>query len=113
MEEQKNKEVKMGVVKGENDKNTPKYTYEQLNDICSKLFQENQYLRQQVQQAENTIRMFNRLNYLLKVVEVNNSQGQWHFSDDFMNDCMQEIEQAMTLPEEAEEPKNTTAGEEN
>ena len=102
MEEQKSKEVKLQAAKKAEDEKSAKYTYEQLNDICSKLFQDNQYLRQQLQQAQEAIRMFNRLNYLLKVVELNNNPGQWHFSDDFISDCMQEIQDAITLPSEPE-----------
>lgn len=107
MEEQnKNKNVKLGVVKGENKQDNtqpPKYTYDQLNEICGKLFQENQYLKQQLQQAHETISMFNRLNYLLKIVEINARQSNWHFTDDFMANSIKEIEGIMAIPEEAKE----------
>lgn len=103
MEEQKNtKEVKLGVVNGEKpqEKNPPKYSYEELNKFCNEFYNENQYLRQQLQQANATIRMFNRLDYLLRVIEVSNKQDRWHFSDDFMGECIKEVEKVMTIPEE-------------
>ena len=74
MEEQKknSKEIKMNVPKKntqDNNEEAPKYTYEQLKEIADKLFSENRYLKQQLYQASETIRMFNRLDYLFKVVE--------------------------------------------
>ena len=105
MEEQKDKkEVKLGVVKNDNqDNNPPKYSYEELNKFCNEFYRENQILKQQLQQANATIRMFNRLDYLLRVIEVSNKQERWHFSDDFMANCIKEIEEAMTIPEEAKQ----------
>ena len=105
MEEQKdNKEVKLGVVKNENqDNNPPKYSYEELNKFCNEFYRENQILKQQLQQTNATIRMFNRLDYLLRVIEINAKQNDWHFSDDFMANCIKEVEEAMTIPEEAKQ----------
>ena len=100
MEEQKSK---FTVVKEENPKKEPeKLSYDKLKEVASKLFNENNYLKQQLQNASQTIGMFNRLNYLLKILEIENSAKQWHFNDDFIERCIAEIEQAMTLPEEAE-----------
>lgn len=81
------------------------YTKEQLKDICDKLFGENQFLKQRLQQAEKFIQTCNRLDYLLRIVEVNNKQERWHFSDDFMAECLKEIEETMTVPEETETKK--------
>ena len=108
MEEQKNnKVVKLEtankVNKAEKEENPPKYSYDELKKFCDEFYQENQYLKQQLQQASTTLRMFNRLDYLLRVIEVNNSQGNWHFSDEFMTDCMKEVEAAMAAPEKAEQ----------
>lgn len=102
---EKNKEVKMGVVKNEDEQKNAqpqKYTYEQLNDIANRLFQENQYLKQQLQQAEKFIQTFNRLDYLLKIVEIQNSSKSYVFNNDFCYRCVQEIEEIMTIPEEKE-----------
>lgn len=102
MEEQnKNKEVKMGVVKNENTQNNNKkqeYTYEELKDIANKLFQENRYLRQQLQQAQEVFNTFDRLSYLFKVVEVSKIEGHFKFQDDFVIRCMEEIEKILTPP---------------
>ena len=97
MEEQKNKEVKMEAEK--------KLPYEKLSEIADNLFNENRYLKQQLQQAQRFIQTFNRLDYLFRVIEISNTQGSWHFSDDFCAKCMEEIEATMTIPEEEEETK--------
>lgn len=73
-------------------------SYEQLNNICSQLYQENQKLVQQLNQL-NMANMFKRLDYLFKVVE---------FADtikdvDFINSCIAEIKDSMTIKEESEE----------
>lgn len=104
MEEQKknSKEIKMSVPKKNtqgNNEEAPKYTYEQLKEIVDKLFSENRYLRQQLYQASETIRMFNRLDYLFKVVE-----NASVFNDMmFVNNCLEEIKDAMTITENKEE----------
>ena len=108
MEEQKdNKEIKMNVAKEENNKEQQKYTYEQLNDIANKLFNENRFLKQQLHQATETIKMFNRLDYLLKVVEIYNSSKETllTFDTPFIHNCLREIEQAMTIPEQEKQPE--------
>ena len=102
MEEQKdNKEVKLGVVKNENqDNNPPKYSYDELNKFCSEFYRENQYLKQQLQQASNTLRTIDRLDYLIRIVEADKTTCNWHFSASFMENCIQEIETIMTPPAE-------------
>lgn len=82
-----------------NNEEAPKYTYEQLKEIADKLFSENRYLKQQLYQASETIRMFNRLDYLFKVVE-----NASVFNDMvFVNNCLEEIKDAMTITENKEE----------
>lgn len=101
MENQETKEVKMNVVKNA-EKEEPKqqkYTYEELNNICIQLSQQNQELIMQLRQA-NQVNMFKRLDYLFKVVEIANSIGTWHFNDDFIQKCIEEIQEAMTIPTE-------------
>lgn len=99
MEEQnKSKEVKMDVVE---NKSEQKYSYEQLNDIANRLFQENSYLRQQLRQAQEAINTIDRLAYLFKVVEIQNNNHQGiTFRDEFYFKCVEEIEKIMTLPKE-------------
>lgn len=92
MEEQKTQEEK-------------KYTYEELNDICNKLFQEREYYKQQLQQASNTLRTIDRLDYLIRIVEADKTTCNWHFSTSFMENVIQEIETIMTPPKEEENNK--------
>jgi hypothetical protein len=102
MEEQnKNKEVKMSAVKNKDTQDNNKkqeYTYEELKDIANKLFQENRYFRQQLQQAQEAFNTFDRLGYLFKVVELSKVEGRFKFHDDFVIKCMEEIEKIMTPP---------------
>lgn len=96
MEEKK--EVKMKAVKTENpqDKKQQKLSYEQLNDVCMQLYQQNQKLTQQLQQA-NMTNMFARLDYLFKVLNYESVIKD----SDFINACVAEIKEAMIIkPEE-------------
>lgn len=93
MEEKKTKTVEM---KPQNEK---KYSYEELNNIAGQLSQQNQQLYQQLQRA-NMTNMFKRLDYLFKVIE----NGAM-FSAEFLDKCLKEIEETMTIEEE-EEPDN-------
>lgn len=99
MEEKKVKEVKMKPIQGKGQ-DKQKLTYEQLNDACNQLFQQNQYLLKQVKEL-NTVNYFKRLDYLFKVVELATT-----FKDaDFVNNCIDEIKEAMTLAPEEEDKK--------
>ena len=97
MEENKAKEIKMNSVKSNSkaaDDPKQKLTYEQLNDVCNQLFQQNQELRKGLQEM-NAVNMFKRLDYLFKVVELAST-----FKDpDFVNSCMDEIKEALTIPD--------------
>lgn len=93
MEEKKAKEIKMNGAKTTSEKAKQKLTYEQLNDVCNQLFQQNQQLRKELQEM-NAVNMFKRLDYLFKVVELSTT-----FKDaDFVNSCMDEIKEALTVP---------------
>lgn len=98
-EKKKAMEKKMHVVTSKDNQNTEHgkqpLTYEQLNDACQQLFQQNQQLREKVSELGN-ITMFKRLDYLFKVVELANT-----FKDpDFVNSCMDELKEALTVNEE-------------
>lgn len=103
MEEKKAKEVKMNTVKtskGQAENVKQRLTYEQLNDACNQLFQQNQQLRKALQEM-NEVNMFKRLDYLFKVVELATT-----FKDsDFVNSCMDEIKEALTVPDDKENGK--------
>ena len=87
MEENKTKTVEMKTEK-------KKFSYEELNDIASQLSQQNQQLYAQLQRV-NMTNAFRRLDYLFKVVE----NGAW-FTQEFLDNCISEIEESLTIREE-------------
>lgn len=96
MEEKKNLKLNVGGKKEE--KKEQKLTYDQLNQACNQLFQQNQYLNKQLKEL-NTYNMFKRLDYLFKVVEFSST-----FKDaEFVNYCTDEIKDALVIPENTEE----------
>ena len=97
MEEQKkSKVVTMGAG---NKSGEQKLTYDQLNDACNQLWQQNKELARRNRELEN-FAMNKRLDYLFKCLELSNN-----FSSDFIVSCASEIEEAMTIPQEMEEHK--------
>ena len=101
MEEQKKtKEIKMNQ---QADKKADKLSYEQLTDVANRLVQENQYLKQQLQKAMQTIGMFNRIDYLFKVLQYE----QVIKDAEFINNCVNEIKDSLTIP-----PTEESEGEE-
>ena len=100
MEEQnKAKQINMNAGTGKSETKQQKLTYEQLNDACNQLWQQNKQLVARNRELE-TFAMNKRLNYLFKVLELSNQ-----FSSDFVVNCSCEIEQAMTIPQDIEEHK--------
>lgn len=86
MEEKKVKEVE----KNQGNEPQHKLTYEQLNDACSQLFQQNQQLARQLREA-NMEGMFKRLDYLFKAVELSGTIND----PEFTNSCIDEIKEAL------------------
>lgn len=74
-----------------------KLTYEQLNDACNQLWQQNRQLIQKNKELE-MFAMNKRLDYLFKVLEHSKE-----FSSDFVVSCVNEIEEAMTIPQNTED----------
>lgn len=95
MEEQKTKIVEMQPATKETEK-PEKMSYEQLENIAHQLSEQARKLYSQLQQS-NMTNMFKRLDYLFKVVE----NGHM-FKQDFLEKCIAEIEELMTVPEEVE-----------
>jgi len=96
MEEQKAKTVEMNA-----SQENKKLSYEELNEVCMRLEQQNQYLVRELQKA-NLTNMFKRLDYLFKVVEYSHSFGD----AEFVGNCIEEIKEAMTInTEESKEEK--------
>lgn len=100
MEEQsKAKQINMNADIGKSETKQQKLTYEQLNDACNQLWQQNKQLVARNRELES-FAMNKRLDYLFKVLELSNQ-----FSSDFVGNCSSEIEQAMTIPQDIEEHK--------
>lgn len=95
MKEQKGKVVEMQpTTKG--TERPEKMSYEQLENIAHQLSEQVKQLYMKLQ-AANMGNMFKRLDYLFKVVE----NGHM-FKQDFLEKCIAEIEELMTVPEEVE-----------
>lgn len=97
MEEQKT--TKVVDMKGNDSQETKKLSYEQLNDACNQLWQQNKQLAGRNRELESFV-MNKRLDYLFRVLEFSGK-----FSSDFVGNCAAEIEEAMTIPQEKEEGK--------
>ena len=96
MEEQKAKTVEMNA-----SQENKKLSYKELNEVCMRLEQQNQYLVRELQKV-NLTNMFKRLDYLFKVVEYSHSFGD----AEFVGNCIEEIKEAMTInTEEGKEEK--------
>lgn len=100
MEEQKKKVAEMQPVTKETER-SEKMSYEQLENVAHQLSEQAKQLYMKLQ-AANMSNMFKRLDYLFKVVE----NGHM-FKQDFLEKCIAEIEEIMTVPEEAEEDIKT------
>ena len=78
-------------------KEEKKYTESELNAACGQLYQK---LMREIQ-ARDMSNMFKRMDYLFKVIENRNC-----FSSDFIGDCVQEIETALTPVEPEDRVEN-------
>jgi predicted RNA-binding protein with EMAP domain len=110
MEEQKNnsKVVKMQPMAGKKQDNTKQHEFskEELKEMVNKLLNENRWLKNQLQQAQEFANTISRLDYLFKVVEFANREGKFNFNPDFVEACFMEIEKVMTPPEEKQETED-------
>ena len=100
MEEQKGKVVEMQSTTKETER-PEKMSYEQLENIAHQLSEQTKQLYMKLQ-AANMSNMFKRLAYLFKVVE----DGHM-FKQDFLEKCIAEIEEIMTVPEETDKEEET------
>lgn len=87
-------------VKAQAPEQPKQLSYEDLRNIAGQLQQQNMQLRRALNDL-NYKNMFERLNYLFKVMEFSHM-----FSDEFVGKCVTEIESLMTLPEDT--PEDTT-----
>ena len=105
-EVKKTKNVRMNVVKGgEKENATPgKLTYEQLNQVCSELSEQNQKMRSYIQTLRTQMgqivnnNALQRLGFLFEVLKYKDQ-----FNSDFVISCVDEIKTALTIPENKDE----------
>ena len=90
MEEQKKKVVEMKP----QVKRPEKMSYDQLESVAHQLSEQNRQMFAKIQEL-NMANIFKRLDYLFKVVE----NGHM-FQQDFLEKCIAEIEELLTVPEE-------------
>lgn len=96
MEEQKEKVIRMQPTTNETER-PEKMSYEQLENVAHQLSEQAKQLYMKLQ-AANMSNIFKRLDYLFKVLE----NGHM-FRQDFVDKCISEIEELMSVPEEVEE----------
>lgn len=96
MEEQKEKVIRMQPTTNETER-PEKMSYEQLENVAHQLSEQAKQLYMKLQ-AANMSNIFKRLDYLFKVLE----NGHM-FRQDFVDKCVSEIEELMSVPEETEE----------
>ncbi len=96
MEEQKTKVVEMNSQKTKEER-PQKLSYEQLEQVAHQLSEQVNQLHTNLQKATLT-NIFKRLDYLFKVLE-----NHTMFSQEFIDKCVKEIEELMTIPEEDSE----------
>ena len=109
MEEQKTKEVKMNQEKPE------KLSYDELNQACAEMAQQLQNQNGYIQKLHKQIQEMGyalqarRMDYLFKTVElfysIDIKSEKPKFSWEFVQKCIKEIEDSMTIPPEEEETK--------
>lgn len=87
--------AKMETINGGKDNNSNKLTYEQLNDTCAQLYQQNQNLVRQLRQMDMS-NMFKRLDYLFMVL----ANASVIKDADFIDRCVNEIKDALTIQSE-------------
>lgn len=95
MEEQK--KAKAISINGNSKETKQKLTYEQLNEACNQLFQQNKQLTMRLREVEQFLGN-KRMDYLFKVIE-----SSTLFHSDFVVNCVDEIEEAMKMPQNEEE----------
>ena len=101
MEENQNKTVNM-TSKGVRKEETKKISYEDLQKAAGQLYQQNQQLIARCKQYEEQMQRLNnvevRLHYLFEVLD----KGSY-FDSDFIDICVNEVKEIMTIKEEPEE----------
>ena len=101
MEEKQNKTVNMAGKEVKKEE-TKKISYEDLQKAAGQLYQQNQQLIAKCKHYEEQMQRVNnievRLHYLFEVLD----KGSY-FDNDFIDACVNEIKEIMTIKEESEE----------
>lgn len=90
------KEVKM---------KSQKLSYDELNQACAEMSQQIQQQGNYIQQLHKQLQEMNfmlqnkRMDYLLKIVELQGKRDTAVFNDNFYFSCISEIEESLTIPE--------------
>lgn len=82
-----------------NNKEVPKQkklSYEELENYLHQLSEQSRVLMQRLQEA-NMTNMFKRLDYLFKILELENVEL---FPEDFVQECIDEIISSIRIPKE-------------
>lgn len=110
MEEQKNETKVVDMQNaGTTNQDDKKLTYEKLNAVAQQLYNENMYLKQEMKKMQYAIKSIDRLDYLLKIIEVDNeSRGNTiSFDISFIAKCVDEI-QKLIYPDESDDKENNS-----
>lgn len=76
--------------------NTEKLSYEELSNVCNQLDTKCRQLSQQLYQLQQSQALL-RLEFLFKIIDKKDS-----FDNDFVDNCINEIKEIMTIKEESE-----------
>ena len=100
-------EVKMDAVSTEQPQ---KLSYEELNHACAEMSQQIQQQNKYIQMLHKEMQEMRfmlqskRMEYLFKVVELNNNDrlNICNFKTEFVQNCIVEIEESLTIPQQEE-----------
>lgn len=95
------KEVKMEAKLSKDKGHPEKVSYEQMVNIANQLQSQN---RELMIRLNNLADIYHRLDYLFKVVA-----NPTLFSKKFIDKCVKEIEEIMTIPEQSSNPQSEEA----
>jgi uncharacterized coiled-coil protein SlyX len=82
-----------------------KLSYNELNQACAEMSQQIQQQGKYIQQLHKQLQEMNfmlqnkRMDYLLKIVELQGKRDTAVFNDGFYFSCIAEIEESLTIPE--------------
>lgn len=100
----KEEKVQLKVVKNEEEKETKKLSYDEINNIAQKLYEQNRELQIENLKLKEVIQTINRLDYLMKVLSLyyGNKNNLVTFDNDFISECIEEIQKNLIIPKEEE-----------